>query len=660
MEKKRSYDAVLMVPTLLIVWISCVGNSCARHAKTNHPMAGPPRCPNCGPAVVPYPLSTGPSCGDQAYKIYCVAGKLYLGALHGSSYVIKSINPVTQRIVLRPPGLASSESCLSADVSKAGLELNPNLPFSITSSNTILLLSCPEAMLQAPIDCTGTSLCHSYVKNNASACSKAPFCCTFRTDGSQTAYTIRINGGGCLAYQSFVGLNPNKEIPPPGKWPEPGLELQWALPKEPVCKTDVDCNLLLSKSKCLPDPTSLGLKRCFCKKGLEWDPVNAICGKCRHGKHCKKKKKTFVFAGAAAAVVGVTLAIAVAVLANKHSHKKVKKEIHKNIVKEREEMLSAKSTGKSSRIFTGREITKATSNFSKDNLIGTGGFGEVFKAVLDDGTITAIKRATLNNTKGTDQILNEVRILCQVNHRSLVRLLGCCVDLELPLLIYEFIPNGTLFEHLHGDPDRQWKPLTWRRRLQIAYQTAEGLAYLHSAAMPPIYHRDVKSSNILLDDKLNAKVSDFGLSRLVDLTETANNESHIFTGAQGTLGYLDPEYYRNFQLTDKSDVYSFGVVLLEIVTSQKALDFSREEEDVNLVMYINKMMDEERLIECIDPLLKKTASKLDLETMQQLGNLASACLNERRQNRPSMKEVADEIEYIINILAQEVTETQLS
>lgn len=132
--------------------------------------------------------------------------------------------------------------------------------------------------LQAPIDCSPTSLCYSYIKNNASPCSKAPLCCTFRTDGSQTAYTIRINGGGCLAYQSFVGLNPNKEIPPPGKkWPDTGLELQWALPKEPVCKTDVDCNLLLGKSKCLPDPASLGLKRCSCKKGLEWDPVNAIC-----------------------------------------------------------------------------------------------------------------------------------------------------------------------------------------------------------------------------------------------------------------------------------------------------------------------------------------------------------------------------------------------
>lgn len=147
MENKRSYYAIL-IPTLWTVWLACVGQSCARHPKVKPPMPGPPRCPNCGPMVVPYPLSTGPNCGDQAYKINCVGGKLYFGALHGSSYLITSINPVTQRIVIHPPGFASSGSCLSADVSKAGLELDPHLPFSITNSNTILLLGCPEAMLQ--------------------------------------------------------------------------------------------------------------------------------------------------------------------------------------------------------------------------------------------------------------------------------------------------------------------------------------------------------------------------------------------------------------------------------------------------------------------------------------------------------------------------------
>lgn len=358
--------------------------------------------------------------------------------------------------------------------------------------------------------------------------------------------------------------------------------------------------------------------------------------------------KIYCSSGVALAGGVIILAFVIGILFYKQHHNS--RRAQKNLIKERKEMLNAKYSGKSARIFTGKEITKATNNFSKDNLIGSGGFGEVFKGILDDGTTIATKRAKLGNTKGTDQVLNEVRILCQVNHRSLVRLLGCCVELEQPIMIYEYIPNGTLFEHLHCHHSSKWTPLSWQRRLRIAHQTAEGLAYLHSAALPPIYHRDIKSSNILLDEKLNAKVSDFGLSRLVETSE--NNDSHIFTGAQGTLGYLDPEYYRNFQLTDKSDVYSFGVVLLEMLTSKKAIDFNREDEDVNLVVYMKKIMEDDRLIDVIDPVIKDSGSKLELEMMKALGSLAAACLNDKRQNRPSMKEVADEIEYIISITAE--------
>lgn len=148
----------------------------------------------------------------------------------------------------------------------------------------------------------------------------------------------------------------------------------------------------------------------------------------------------------------------------------------------------------------------------------------------------------------------------------------------------------------------------------------------------------------MLDEKLNGKVSDFGLSRLAH-----TDMSHISTCAQGTLGYLDPEYYRNYQLTDKSDVYSFGVVLLELLTSQKAIDFNRDPDDVNLAVYVRRLVDEEKIIEAVDPLLKEGASSLELDTMKALGFLAVGCLEERRQNRPSMKEVTEEIEYIISI-----------
>ncbi|KAJ4781308.1 Wall-associated kinase family protein [Rhynchospora pubera] len=318
-------------------------------------------------------------------------------------------------------------------------------------------------------------------------------------------------------------------------------------------------------------------------------------------------------------------------------------------VKEREKILNLKNmTGRTAKNFTSRQMKQATNNFSRDNLLGAGGFGEVYKGMLPDGTPIAVKCAKIGNTKSTDQVLNEVRILSQVNHRSLVRLLGCCVDLAQPLMVYEFIPNGTLSDHLHGIQS----PLSWLHRLSIAHQTAEGLAYLHFSAVPPIYHRDVKSTNILLDENLNAKVSDFGLSRLAE-----SDLSHISTCAQGTLGYLDPEYYRNFQLTDKSDVYSFGVVLLELITSQKAIDFTRPSDDVNLTIYMQRLVMQDRLMEAVDPMITKGATDIELDSIKALGFLAMSCLEEKRQDRPSMKEVAEEIEYIINLLAVDVDET---
>ncbi|XP_058000082.1 wall-associated receptor kinase-like 20 [Hevea brasiliensis] len=606
------------------------------------------RCGDCGRTLVPYPLSIAPDCGDQRYKIRCTAGTLWFDSLNGSSYMITSINPLMRRIIIRPASL-DSKTCISSDFRSQGIQLSDNLPFNISGSNTILLLNCTDAMLhlQPPMDCSATSICHDYIKDSAPTCVSAPLCCTFKTGWFQSTREIKVHGGWCAAYQSFVNLDVKKLAPK--KWPESGVEIEWALPQEPVCKIPLDCRDLLY-SKCLPDTINLGQKRCFCDAGFKWDPINGLCPnlKCFPGKACKKrKKKTALFAGVALAGGVILLLVVIGILFYSKLHNSRKAQ--KNLIKERKEMLNAKHSGKSARIFTGKEIIKATNNFSKDNLVGSGGFGEVFKGILDDGTTIATKRAKLGNTKGTDQVLNEVRILCQVNHRSLVRLLGCCVELEQPIMIYEYIPNGTLFDQLHCHHSSKWTPLTWQRRLRIAHQTAEGLAYLHSAAVPPIYHRDVKSSNILLDERLNAKVSDFGLSRLVETSE--NNDSHIFTCAQGTLGYLDPEYYRNFQLTDKSDVYSFGVVLLEMLTSKKAIDFNREEEDVNLVVYMKKIMDEDRLIDVVDPFIKDNRSKLELEMMKALGSLAAACLDDKRQNRPSMKEVADEIEYIIGITA---------
>ncbi|KAJ7964572.1 Protein kinase-related protein [Quillaja saponaria] len=430
-------------------------------------------CPDCANISVPYPLSTGPTCGDPSYKIRCNGDSLIFDTLN-NSYRITSINPQSQRLVIRPANLLP-DTCLASDFIHQGIHLNNSLPFNITSSNTIIYLNCTDSLLLSPLNCSSNSLCHTYINGSkaVSPCEES-LCCSFRTGGSTTAYMIQVRNTGCSAYTSFVNLNPNLTV---NQWPEPGLEIQWELPREPVCGSQVDCGDG-GNSTCGPDPHEAGTRRCFCKPGFLWDPVGGIC-----------------FQSLTSVIVTILVAAIVVFLLYKRN--KSIKESQERMVKEREEILHASVGCRTAKLFTGKEIKKATKDFSKDCLIGAGGYGEVYQGILEDGTFLAVKVAKVGNTKGTDQVLNEVRILCQVNHRNLVRLLGCSVELEQPILVYEYIDNGNLLEHLQGERRKGHGLLNWTSRLRIAHDTAEGLAYLHSSAVPPIYHRDVKSSNIL-------------------------------------------------------------------------------------------------------------------------------------------------------------------
>lgn len=235
--------------------------------------------------------------------------------------------------------------------------------------------------------------------------------------------------------------------------------------------------------------------------------------------------------------------------------------------------------------------------------------------------------------------MNEVEILAHLRHKNLVTLFGCTSrhSREL-LLVYEFISNGTVADHLHKKSKSSLLP--WPVRLNIAVETAEALAFLHAS---DVIHRDVKSNNILLDDKFHVKVADFGLSRLFP-----NQMTHVSTAPQGTPGYVDPEYYQYYQLTDKSDVYSFGVVLVELITSLEAVDISRNRQDVNLAnMAINKIQSQE-LHELVDPYLgfEKDLSVRRMTTA--VAELAFRCLQQQRDMRPSMDEVLEILRGIKN------------
>ncbi|KAL0314139.1 UNVERIFIED_CONTAM: Wall-associated receptor kinase [Sesamum angustifolium] len=210
-------------------------------------------------------------------------------------------------------------------------------------------------------------------------------------------------------------------------------------------------------------------------------------------------------------------------------------------------------------------------------------------------------------------------VLSQINHRNVVRLLGCCLETEAPLLVYEFISNGTLSSHIHNQARARF--LSWDIRLRIAAEAAGVLSYLHSAAATPIIHRDVKSDNILLDHSFTAKVSDFGASRLVPLDHT-----QLSTMVQGTFGYLDPEYMQTNQLTEKSDVYSFGVVLLELLTGRKAITFDKPEEEKNLANFFLSVLKRERLFQVLDDNILGDDRNIR-EQITEVARLAQGCLN---------------------------------
>ncbi|KAL1351876.1 hypothetical protein HN51_015752 [Arachis hypogaea] len=289
--------------------------------------------------------------------------------------------------------------------------------------------------------------------------------------------------------------------------------------------------------------------------------------------------------------------------------------------------------------FSFSEILNATNNFEKK--IGSGGFGVVYYGKLKDGKEIAVKVLTNNSYQGKREFSNEVTLLSRIHHRNLVQLLGYCREEDSSMLVYEFMHNGTLKEHLYG-PLTHGRSINWIKRLEVAEDAAKGIEYLHTGCIPVVIHRDVKSSNILLDKQMRAKVSDFGLSKLA-----VDGVSHVSSIVRGTVGYLDPEYYISQQLTDKSDVYSFGVILLELISGQEAI--SNENFGVNcrnIVQWAKFHIESGDIQGIIDPMLR---NDYDLQSMWKIAEKALMCVQPHGYMRPSISEVLKEIQDAIAI-----------
>ncbi|XP_057478614.1 proline-rich receptor-like protein kinase PERK9 [Actinidia eriantha] len=288
--------------------------------------------------------------------------------------------------------------------------------------------------------------------------------------------------------------------------------------------------------------------------------------------------------------------------------------------------------GHSRPLFTYEELVEATNGFSVQNLLGEGGFGSVYKGYLPDGREVAVKQLKIGGGQGEREFKAEVEIISRIHHRHLVSLVGYCISENERLLVYDYVPNNTLYFHLHG----QDRPvMDWRTRVKIAAGAARGIAYLHEDCHPRVIHRDIKSANILLDNNFEARVSDFGLAKLA-----FDVNSHITTRVMGTFGYMAPEYASSGKLTEKSDVFSFGVVLLELITGRKSVDPSQPLGDESLVEWarplLNQALDTEEFEGLVDPRLEK--NYVDSEMVQML-EVAAACVRHSAAKRPQMGQV---------------------
>lgn len=382
-------------------------------------------------------------------------------------------------------------------------------------------------------------------------------------------------------------------------------------------------------------------------------PGNYICS-CRHGYHingtvCIRDKHiphlTSIIPLYTAASTGLLIILSCSWL---WLYKKIEKEKEKKVKQKnferhgglllQEQMLPFQGTVDKTKLYTREELEKATDNFNERRILGKGGLGTVYKGMLSDGIIVAVKMSNKVDEDQVKQFINEVFILSQINHRNIVKLLGCCLETQVPLLVYAYISNGTLSHHLH-DKGTDEPKLSWENRFRIASDIAGAIAYLHSYASNAIFHRDIKSSNILLDERYRAVVSDFGISKSVPI-----DKSRLTTLIRGTFGYLDPEYFHSGQFTEKSDVYSFGVVLAELLTGEKAIPFKRCEE--GLVMHFLSSIRENRLFEILEDLVVKEGQ---IEEIMAMAKIAERCLKLNGKRRPTMREVVADLDRLKRI-----------
>ncbi|KAF6174189.1 hypothetical protein GIB67_033721 [Kingdonia uniflora] len=687
---KQNEEATMSLRFLIC--FSCLTFASAESLQTK------PGCQDsCGNVSIPYPFGVGNECSiTEWFSINCNTSydpprPFIVGNLQVLNISLTEVRIANWRAV----------SCYENSVRTGGNPLSINLtgtPYTFSSTrNKFTVVGCDtlaiisgsgganytggcislcntKESLETDESCSGIGCCQTpipkglqmiktavsslYNHTNISSFDK----CGYAFLAEQEEYKFKVSDFLSASYSDTI-----KDVP---------MVLDWVMGKNQTCeeaRKNVTTFACMGKSDCYdldngPGPHGY---RCNCSEGYEGNPYlddgcqdinecnnNPCKGKCANteGKfycYCPKGTRGDGYENACVdngfPVIKVILGIGLGFLflltgifglyfgIQKRKLMKLKEKFFRQngglLLKQ--QMSSSHESGvESSKIFTSEELKLATNNYDESRILGRGGYGTVYKGILPDKRIVAIKKSKIVDKSQIEQFINEFVILTQVNHRNVVKLFGCCLETEVPVLVYEYISNGNLSEHIHNKNGRA--SMSWDDRLRIAAETAGALAYLHSAASIPVIHRDVKSANILLDGNLTAKVADFGASRLVPLDQT-----QVSTLVQGTLGYLDPEYLHTSQLTEKSDVYSFGVVLVELLTGEKPLCFERSQEQRSLSTYFIVSLKENRLFELLEYNISNEGQR---EQIIAYSELAKRCLNLNGEKRPTMKEVATELE----------------
>ncbi|KAJ4744582.1 Wall-associated kinase family protein [Rhynchospora pubera] len=574
--------------------------------------------------------------------------------------------------------------------------INLSSPYHLSTSNNLFIIGCPNQLGYLTDDqgyyvagCTPDCRASQYSLDATNKSSNGVGSCQvsipsgvveyypdIRVLGNFTTYRKMLNGTTICSYAFVADSNwfhYNKSYLTRTEDFSVQLVLDWAIRNMGNCSyarcnlTDYACRS--TNHDCNNSQNGVGYL-CSCSKGYQGNPY--ISGGCQDVNECDLKdeypcfgnckntmgsfvcscprgtkgnatmkdgcRKKNIFTFALKIIIGTSVGALFVVLACFGSYILIQK---RRLIKTKQRffeqnggrILLQQINTTTFKIYSIEELEQATNKFSEECILGRGGHGIVYKGIFEDGTVTAIKKSKLMEEHETNEFAKEIVILSQINHKNVVKLLGCCLEVKVPVLVYEYISNGTLYHYIH---DKQKTLISSDVRLRIAVESANALAYMHSFASPPILHGDVKSANILLDDNLIAYVSDFGASKLVP-----NDVAEIATLVQGTIGYLDPEYITTCQLTDRSDVYSFAVVLLELLTRKKALYLEGPEEDRSLTSSFCKAKKDGRFLEILDAQVR---DELKLEVLEEIGNLVMQCLSKNRDERPKMTQVAQRLE----------------